>query len=60
VKMHVAVAKAVVQHCYPRWWPKITNSTITTIIRTNYILFSSLCDTTNNLITATSLIYNVT
>jgi len=28
VKMHVAVAKAVVQHCYPRWWPNITNSTI--------------------------------
>jgi len=30
--MHVAVAKAVVQHCYPRWcsrWPpKITISTI--------------------------------
>jgi len=32
MKMHVAVAKAVVQHCYPRWcprWPpKITNSII--------------------------------
>jgi len=42
--MHVAVAKAVVQHCYPRWRPrcppKITKSTITAIIKTNYILFS--------------------
>jgi len=32
MKMHIAVAKAVVQHCYPRWrprWrPKIINCTI--------------------------------
>jgi len=39
MKMRVAVAKTVVQHCYPRWclrWPpKITDFTITAIIRTN-------------------------
>jgi len=32
MKMHIAVAKAVVQHCYPRWRPrwrhKIINCTI--------------------------------
>ena len=37
----VAFTKAVVQHCYPnwrtRWPPKITNSTLTPIIRTYYI-----------------------
>ena len=52
--MHVAVAKAVVQHCYPRWrprWlPQITDLTITATIRINYILFSYFGDTTNSLL----------
>jgi len=42
MKMHVTVAKEVVQHCYLKWRlrlpPKITDLTITAIIRTHYIL----------------------